>query len=95
METTNRDVREILLGKQQSINLDLEQQNTIIDNLPDEQIVEALGQCNGYGKRFIKYLSEKGLLTKERINAIRQAIKYVGVGTGVAAGVEEVNQYAL
>lgn len=81
--TTNRDARDVLLGDYQKF--DIHQQNLIIDRMSDEKIVDAVRKANGYGRNYIAYLEQTGGLTPKKINQFREAMKKVGVVTGVAA----------
>jgi len=50
--TTNRDARDVLLGKSYS-EWDPILQNKLIDKMPDEKIFNAVEEANGYGRKFI------------------------------------------
>lgn len=76
MVTTNLDARNKLLGNLD--DLSIEQQNSIIDKAGDNVIINAIEDSNGYGRRYINYLRDSGLLTKEKIQKFRNAMKYVG-----------------
>ena len=87
MVTTNLDARNKLLGNLD--DLSIEQQNSIIDKANDNTIISAIESSNGYGSRYIKYLKDNGLLTKEKIQKFRNAMKYVGsfgLPTGIYLG---------
>lgn len=80
--TTNLDSRIKLLESYNPgynyTNLSLQQQNDIIDKMPDFYIVDAVERSNGYGQTYINYLRQNHLLTKDKIQAFRDAMKYVG-----------------
>lgn len=77
--TTNSDARAQLLGNVHLEKTSPQLQNKIIDKVPDEQIFEAVGNANGYGQAFIKRLRRRGLLTHEKAEQFRQAMKVVPV----------------
>ena len=80
--TTNLDARKALLkGREESASIEV--QNMIIDKMTDEKIIEAVRNSNGYGRRYIEYLEENNLLTPQKVQAFRDAMKYVGIGIGV------------
>lgn len=58
------------------------EQNKVIDELSDVWIIDAIRRSNGYGEAYIDYLKRNNLLTKDKIQAFRNAMKYVG---GVSA----------
>lgn len=65
------------------------EQNAFIDGLTDEQIFEAVEGANGYGRRYIAVLRDKGKLTPEKAQQFRESMKHVGayaVPTTIAAG---------
>lgn len=80
--TTNLDSRIKLLESYNPgynyTNLSVQQQNDIIDKMPDFYIVDAVEQSNGYGQTYINYLRQNNLLTKDKIQTFRDAMKYVG-----------------
>jgi hypothetical protein len=47
--------------------------------MPDEVIIEALSRSNGYGNELVSLLQKENLLTPERVQAFREAMKYVGM----------------
>lgn len=53
-------------------------QNLIIKYVQPEDIVNAIENSNGYGKRYIKYLRENNKLTPEKIEQFRRAMMHVG-----------------
>ena len=61
-------------------------QNKIIKYVQPEDIVNAVENSNGYGKRYIKYLREHNKLTPEKIEQFREAMMDVGMGVGVIYG---------
>ena len=75
--TTNHDARATLLGNTQDI-FDIHAQDLVIDKTPDAKIFDAVERANGYGRRYIKYLRENNLLTPEKAQAFREAMKHVG-----------------
>lgn len=77
MVTTIGDARTSLLGYGKG--MPIEQQNFFIDQVPDDVIVNAIADSNGYGKEFIQLLQQNRALTPERIKAFREAMKYVGM----------------
>ena len=77
MVTTIGDARTQLFG--QGKGMPIEQQNFFIDQVPDNVIVNAIADSNGYGKEFIQLLQQNNALTPERIKAFREAMKYVGM----------------
>ena len=91
--TTNLDSRLQLLGLHSTAPLHI--QNTIIDKSTDKAIFNSVRESNGYGEAYIKYLTENNLLTTERANKLREAMKYVGVGLPFAFFInqEEPQQY--
>lgn len=54
------------------------EQNKVIDELSDARIIDAIRRSNGYGEAYIDYLKRNNLLTKDKIQAFRNAMKYVG-----------------
>lgn len=91
--TTNLDSRLQLLGPHSTAPLHI--QNTIIDKSTDKAIFNSVRKSNGYGEAYIKYLTENNLLTTERANKLREAMKYVGIGLPFAFFInqEEPQQY--
>lgn len=84
--TTNRDARSAALGPMER-RMNVHQQNLVIDKLSDQQILEAVANANGYGRRFVDNLIGDGpldasLVSKEQIKAWREAMKKVGMTTG-------------
>ena len=87
--TTNRDAREMIFQnyfRPKSIR----EQNKLIDELSDKEIVNAVENANGYGRDYIRTLRERNMLTKDVIQKLRNAMKYVGVSTGVATTVTKI-----
>lgn len=83
--TTNRDARDVVLGPVHSRMTPVNLQNKIIDNVSDQMILEAVSRSNGYGRRYVDALIGDGpldasLVSKEQIQAWRNAMKYVGSG---------------
>lgn len=86
--TTNRDARSALLGPIERY-MNVHQQNLVIDKMSDQQIVEAVANANGYGRRFVDNLIGDGpldasLISKEQIEAWREAMKKIGMFSGAA-----------
>lgn len=84
--TTNRDARSAALGPMER-RMNVHQQNLVIDKLSDQEILEAVSNSNGYGRRFVDNLIGDGpldasLVPKEQIKAWREAMKKVGMITG-------------
>lgn len=75
--TTNRDSRDIALDRK--TDWEPIYQNQAIDNVPDDEIFSAVESSNGYGRRYIEYLRDNGLLTHEKANQFREAMKKVGI----------------
>jgi hypothetical protein len=57
----------------------IEEQNALIDAADDDLIIDAIENSNGYGQKFIQYLKENNLLTPERIQDLKEAMKIIGV----------------
>lgn len=77
--TTNLDSRIQLLGKYDpEYKMSLDAQNEIIDEVSNSEIIDAVERSNGYGWAYINYLKQNNLLTKDKIQAFRDAMKYVG-----------------
>lgn len=77
--TTNLDSRIFLLEQYDpKFNLPVKSQNELIDRLSDESIIDAVSNSNGYGQTYIDYLKRNNLLTKDKVKAFRDAMKYVG-----------------
>lgn len=74
--TTNFDARRLLLGDNDKLSIS--KQNKILDKLDDSAIIYGVENANGYGGNYIEFLRKTGQLTKDKINAFRQAMKYVG-----------------
>lgn len=61
------------------------EQNKFLDSLSDDQIIEAVANSNGYGRRYIHFLEKKyDMLNNPKTNAqwankFRNAMKYYGV----------------
>ena len=85
MVTTNRDAR----SKYENFSIDA--QNQIINKLSDSKIIDALYNSNGYGKAYVQYLEKNNLITKEKIKAIREALKNVGM-FGIPLGIAGISQ---
>lgn len=77
MVTTIGDARASLFG--QGKGMPIEQQNFFIDQVPDNVIINAVADSNGYGKELIQLLQQNKALTPERVKAFREAMKYVGM----------------
>lgn len=82
--TTNFDARRLLLGDNDKLSIS--KQNKLLDKLDDSAIVYGVENANGYGANYIEFLRKTGQLTKDKINAFRQAMKYVG-GVAMPLGV--------
>lgn len=86
-ETVNLESREELMDRFYYYTDDFLKQNDFIDMASDYQIFRAVEQSNGYGGEYIKYLREHNLLTPEKAQAFREAMKHVGsyvLGVGTA-----------
>lgn len=65
----------------------IKEQNAFLDNLTDDQIIEAVVNSNGYGKKYIHFLEQKyHLLDNPKLNAqyanrFRNAMKYYGAAS--------------
>ena len=79
MVTTNLDARRKLIGDTHITRASVAQQNKIIDAMPDERVIKAIKESNGYGKALIEKLDKEGKLTEERIQSFREAMKKVGI----------------
>lgn len=88
--TTNRDAREILLKgfNKESRHI----QNLIIDKSSDDQIFKAVENANGYGRRYIQFLRDNNALTHQKAQQFREAMKHVGVITGISFGIANQNK---
>lgn len=75
--TTNLDSRLKLLKNNSILPVNL--QNKIIEQSADNKIFEAVKNSNGYGRSYIKYLEQNGMLTHELADKIRSAMMKVGV----------------
>lgn len=64
----------------------IEFQNLLIQQAQPEDIVKAVENSNGYGRRYIEYLRETGKLTPEKIEQFRKALMYVPSYVLPAAG---------
>ena len=62
-------------------NVPIDEQNAIIDNMSTLDIIGTYYNSNGYGNELMQLLSKEGALTPERIQALRNALKYVGMAT--------------
>lgn len=83
--TTNFDARRLLLGDNDKLSIS--KQNKILDKLDDSAIIYGVENANGYGGNYIEFLRRTGQLTKDKIDAFRQAMKYVGgVATPLGVG---------
>ena len=66
--------------------------NEVIDNLPDDDLLYDLMQTNGYGVDFVKNIATLSpQVKKERVNAIRNALKYVPATIGATTGLSLIN----
>ena len=66
----------------------LSEQNKIIDELTYGSIINAVQNSNGYGQAYINYLKQNNLLTKDKVQAFRNAMKYVGgVSVPITSGI--------
>lgn len=89
--TTNLDSRMKLFDAYNPSSNDtyfpIDLQNNLIDKMSDEGIIYAIQNSNRYGQAYIDYLKQNNLLTKDKIQAFRDAMKYVGgVSIHVAIG---------
>lgn len=98
--TTNLDARNKLFKELgiNITKLSVGEQNNIISNTPEYKILDAVYNANGYGRNYINSIKDKYDLNDIYINPygeipkgieqladnIKEAMKYVGVGTGVA-----------
>jgi len=68
----------------------------VTDYTPDDKIFEAVENANGYGRTYINYLRENNLLTPEKAQAFREAMKHVGAYlpwiSGSSIGYNYLNQ---
>ena len=71
-------------------NVPIEEQNAIIDNMSTLDLIKAYYNSNGYGNELMQLLSKEDALTPERVQGLRDALKYVGIAalTPVLAGTE-------
>lgn len=88
--TTNRDTRETLLKgfNKESRHI----QNLVIDKSSDDQIFKAVENANGYGRRYIQFLRDNNALTHQKAQQFREAMKHVGVITGISFGIANQNK---
>lgn len=88
--TTNRDARETLLKgfNKESRHI----QNLVIDKSSDDQIFKAVENANGYGRRYIQFLRDNNALTHQKAQQFREAMKHVGVITGISFGIANQNK---
>ena len=88
--TTNRDAREILLKgfNKESRHI----QNLVIDKSSDDQIFKAVENANGYGRRYIQFLRDNNALTHQKAQQFKEAMKHVGVITGISFGISNQNK---
>lgn len=76
------------------------EQNKFLDSLSDDQIIEAVANSNGYGKRYIHFLERKyDMLNNPKTNAqwankFRNAMKYYGSFALPAAIVASLPEYS-
>ena len=87
MVTTVLDARRKIFGMK---NVPIEEQNAIIDNMSTLDLIKAYYNSNGYGNELMQLLSKEDALTPERVQGLRDALKYVGIAalTPVLAGTE-------
>ena len=88
--TTNRDARETLLKgfNKESRHI----QNLVIDKSSDDQIFKAVENANGYGRRYIQFLRDNNALTHQKAQQFKEAMKHVGVITGISFGISNQNK---
>lgn len=88
--TTNCDARETLLKgfNKESRHI----QNLVIDKSSDDQIFKAVENANGYGRRYIQFLRDNNALTHQKAQQFREAMKHVGVITGISFGIANQNK---
>ena len=88
--TTNRDSRETLLKgfNKESRHI----QNLVIDKSSDDQIFKAVENANGYGRRYIQFLRDNNALTHQKAQQFKEAMKHVGVITGISFGIANQNK---
>ena len=103
--TTNLDARrwafENLSDNPKIGKASLKEQNEFLDNLTDDEIIEAVAKGNSYGRKYIDFLERTyDLLNNPRRNAMyannfRNAMKYYGIyGVPTAFGWSIYNKYA-
>lgn len=88
--TVNRDSREVIFDRYfrpKSIS----EQNKLIDEIPKDEIIYAVENANGYGSDYIKTLRNRNMINDELIQAFRNAMKYVGISTGVGVTLNGLN----
>lgn len=93
--TTNRDARDLLLGRINSQQASLDAQNKIIQDALDEDIINSVYNANDYGRAYIDQLlfETNGKIPKEQIDAFRKAMQIVPVGASVVAGQNQLQGY--
>ena len=88
--TTNLDSRMKLFDTYNPSSNDtyfpIDLQNDLIDKMSDEKIIYAIQNSNRYGQAYIDYLKQNNLLTKDKVQAFRNAMKYVG-GVSIPAAI--------
>ena len=93
--TTNLDSRRKLFDAYNPSSNDtyfpIDLQNDMIDKMSDEKIIYAIQNSNRYGQVYIDYLKQNNLLTKDKVQAFRNAMKYVG-GISIPAAIETSTQ---
>ena len=58
--------------------MSVEERNAFIDGLTDDQVFDAVEHANGYGRRYIAVLRDKGKLTSKKAQQFRESMKHVG-----------------
>ena len=105
--TTNRDARKQLFNRFNAFMkkqhgdsftddislMPIEHQNELINTLPDQWILDAVKNSNGYGQAYMHFLKKNKKITPEKIKQLRDAMKYVGVyGVPLTVGATQLNE---
>lgn len=62
----------------------------IIDNMSEDEIIDILTTGDSYGLDYVQYIKEHPDEKSQIINNIKNALKKVGIATGVATGLEGI-----
>lgn len=82
------DARRRLLGLENDLYMPWTEQNEIVDFASDNEIINAFEKANAYGGRYIENLRKVyGQVPPNIIKAMREGMKYLGVGAGVGLNV--------